>query len=313
MNIVEVHNLRKTYGEQVVLRGVTFAVKAGEIYSLLGQNGAGKTTTLDIIEGLQHSDDGTVCLFGLDIRAQARQIQRQLGVQLQATALMADMTTNISVLEQVQMFARLYQRRMNGRQAHDFLKRFQLADKAKANPAKLSGGEKQRLALALALVNEPRLVILDEPTAGLDVQSRRLLWQVIREWHTPERAIILTTHNIEEAEKLADRVGILHEGVIAATGTPHALIAQIDADSSITIDGDVSAALLQGLTSAARVLVQAEFKKIYTRDLSRTMVELITAVDHSAVNLGNIRIQHPSLEDVFLSVTGHALPTAEVL
>jgi ABC-2 type transport system ATP-binding protein len=234
-----------------------------------------------------------------------------MGVQLQATALMADMTTSISVLEQIQMFARLYQRRMNGREAHHFLERFQLADKAKANPNKLSGGEKQRLSLALALVNEPRLVILDEPTAGLDVQSRRLLWEAIREWHTPERAIILTTHNIEEAEKLADRVGILHDGVIAVTGTPHALIAQIDTDSSITIDGDVPLPLVQSLASVERALEQADFKKIYTRDPGRTMVELITAVDHSGLNLGNIRIQHPSLEDVFLAITGHTLPTAE--
>jgi len=300
MDVIEVSGLQKSYGELRVLNGLNFVVKAGEIFSLLGQNGAGKTTTLSIIEALQADYVGDVRVFGKDIRDNTQDIHRRLGVQLQSTALMMD----LSVIEQVKMFARLYQMRLSNKQALDLLERFQLGDKAKAWPTKLSGGEKQRLTLALALVNDPDILILDEPTAGLDVQSRKRLWEIIKTWQKPNRAIILTTHYIEEAEKLADRVAILHQGSILALDTPTALINQLEAASSIAIEGNVPQVLLDNLKTAESIHVEPDKVRVYTRHVNQTNIELVTSADKLNIELQNMHIQYPSLEDVFLSVTG---------
>lgn len=300
MSIVSVRELYKSYGERAVLKGVSFSVQAGEIFCLLGQNGAGKTTTLSIIEGLLTDYTGEVCVFGQDVQTHANEIRQRIGVQLQATALLMD----LSVFEQVKMFSHLYQRRMTTQQIHDLLERFQLADKMKKFPTKLSGGEKQRLTLALAMVNDPDLLILDEPTAGLDVQSRKSLWETIKSWRTPQRSIILTTHYIEEAEKLANRVGILHEGVLVALDTPQALITQLNLTASITFNGDMSPALHHYVTSAEKIQSHNGQTKIYTRQINRTNVELVNGADSLGIELQNMHIQYPSLEDVFLFVTG---------
>lgn len=304
MQIVSVVNLHKSYSDKKILRGVSFAVNRGEIFSLLGQNGAGKTTTLDIIEGLQHDFTGDVTIFGNDIKTHAQDIKRRIGVQLQATALLND----LSALEQVLMFAHLYRVKMSKAQAHNFLEQFQLADKANSRPDKLSGGEKQRLTLALALVNSPELLILDEPTANLDVQSRHLLWDSIRRWHTPDRAVILTTHYIEEAEKVAGRVGILHGGTLVALDTPQALIKQLDAEALIVIEGQLPAELINMLTTTTSVAINNGDTRIYTRNISSTITELVRHAEQLSVKLGNMRIQYPSLEDVFVSLTGVTLP-----
>lgn len=303
MNVLSIHNLYKTYGERSVLNGLTFSVQAGEIFCLLGQNGAGKTTTLSIIEGLISEYQGDVTVFDKDVKFHTRDIRRKMGVQLQSTALLMD----LSVFEQVKMFSRLYQLRMTTRQIHDLLEQFQLADKMKKLPAKLSGGEKQRLTLALALVNQPDLLILDEPTAGLDVQSRKALWEIIQTWKTPQRAVILTTHYIQEAEKLADRVGILHEGVLVALDSPRALVTQLDLLAQITFNGDMPTPLRDYVTTAEKIHIENGQTKIYTRHINRTNMELMSGADNLGIELHNMHIQYPSLEDVFLSVTGSVM------
>jgi ABC-2 type transport system ATP-binding protein len=204
--------------------GVSFDVRAGEIFGLLGPNGAGKTSTLNILQGLRRADSGQVRVLGLDIATAARAIKRRIGVQLQRTSLLPDLTA----LEQVSLFARLYGRQLNRANALGLLERVVLADKAGALPAKLSGGQQQRLALALALVNDPEILFLDEPTTGLDPQARRNLWDIARGLNGEGRTLILTTHYIEEAEALCSRVGIMDHGQLVAIDAPSALMRHLD-------------------------------------------------------------------------------------
>jgi ABC-2 type transport system ATP-binding protein len=305
MSVVQIHNLEKSYGTHKVLHGLSFEVHPGEIFGLLGQNGAGKTTTLDIVEGLREADAGEVTVLGMDIRTEKKKIQARIGVQLQSTSLIAD----LSVADQVKLFARLYQRRFTDTQVRALLERFALTEKAKVMPNSLSGGEKQRLVLALALLNDPEILFLDEPTAGLDVQSRRMLWNLINEWHTQDRTVVLTTHYIEEAEKLADKIGIIDGGQLVAFGTPAALIEKLGANSVISIDSALPNELVNRLTSANKVVQVEGCTLIHTGNVSRTHVELVNFADQMGIMLGNTRIQYPSLEDVFVSITGKTLPT----
>ncbi len=222
--IVTVRGLRKTYpGGVRAVDGLSFEVQPGEIFGLLGPNGAGKTTTLGLLEGLLQPDGGQVRVLGLDLPAQAAAVRRRIGVQLQRTSLIPDLT----VREQLEVFARLYEMPAPRRLAADLLARLNLTHKAEALPDALSGGQQQRLALALALVNEPQLVFLDEPTAGLDPQARRSLWRLIRELQAQGRTVILTTHYMEEAERLCDRVAIMDHGRLLALGAPSQLTAQL--------------------------------------------------------------------------------------
>ncbi len=222
--IVTVRGLRKTYpGGVRAVDGLSFEVQPGEIFGLLGPNGAGKTTTLGLLEGLLQPDGGQVRVLGLDLPAQAAAVRRRIGVQLQRTSLIPDLT----VREQLEVFARLYEMPNPRRLAADLLARLNLTHKAEALPDALSGGQQQRLALALALVNEPQLVFLDEPTAGLDPQARRSLWRLIRELQAQGRTVILTTHYMEEAERLCDRVAIMDHGRLLALGAPSQLTAQL--------------------------------------------------------------------------------------
>lgn len=218
--IIEIEGLRKCYGELVVVDGLSLVIGEGEIFGLLGPNGAGKTTTLSILEGLKTADGGRVCLFGLDVETHGRAIRQRIGVQLQATSLLPDLT----VREQVLLFGRLYGMRPTAERVHALLERVGLTAKGDALPDKLSGGQKQRLALALALVNDPEIVFLDEPTAGLDPQSRRMVWEIVQSFKKEGRTVVLTTHYMEEAEFLADRVGILDQGRLLALDTPAGLI-----------------------------------------------------------------------------------------
>ncbi|NDJ36257.1 MAG: ABC transporter ATP-binding protein [Chloroflexi bacterium] len=300
MSAISVTNLTKAYGTNRVLKGLTFDVQPGEIFALLGQNGAGKTTTLDIIEGLRPADGGSVVVLGVDMMSEPKAAQARIGVQLQSTSLIEDFTA----AEQIALFARLYRATVEPAAA---LERVGLTDKARVRPDKLSGGEKQRLVLALALVNDPDILFLDEPTAGLDVQSRRRLWSIVREWQTGDRAVVLTTHYIEEAEQLAHRVGILHDGVLAALDTPHALIAGLQADAVILLDGDLPPALTAAVTSATTTVHENGLTRIQTPEPTRTYVELAGLAEEHNIRLGSVRIQHPSLEDVFVSLTGRSI------
>jgi ABC-2 type transport system ATP-binding protein len=225
MNDIAIHveNLTKAYGEVKAVNGLGFTVQRGELFGLLGPNGAGKSTTLSILQGVRRADSGRVTVFGLDLATHAQAIKRRFGVQLQRTSLLPDLTAR----QQIEMFARLYGRALSRANALKLLERVSLAEKANALPAKLSGGQQQRLALALALVNDPELVFLDEPTAGLDPQARHNLWELVRGLRAEGRTIVLTTHYIEEAEALCDRVGIIDHGQLIALDTPAALTGKV--------------------------------------------------------------------------------------
>ncbi|HSC45623.1 MAG TPA: ABC transporter ATP-binding protein, partial [Candidatus Acidoferrum sp.] len=200
--VLQVENLTKRYGDVEAVRGISFQVSEGEVFGLLGPNGAGKTSTIEILEGLRDADGGTISVCGYDPRTHADQLKHEIGAALQATAL----PEKIRVNEAIRLFASFYKRR---RDPDELLKRFGLEEKRDAFYSQLSGGQKQRLALAIALVNDPKVIFLDEPTAGLDPQVRREIYDVIGELRRGNKTIVLTTHYIEEAERLCDRVAIV--------------------------------------------------------------------------------------------------------
>ena len=215
--IVSVRDLRKRYGEIDAVAGVSFDVAEGEIFALLGPNGAGKTTTVEILEGLRRADGGTAVVAGVDVTRDPAGVKERIGVQLQSSAFPENFLTR----EIVDLFALFYRRRVD---ALSLLREVGLEDKAKQRSEKLSGGQRQRLSIAVAMVNQPRVLFLDEPTTGLDPQARRNLWELIRSIRANGTTVFLTTHYLDEAEVLCDRVAIMDAGRIIALDTPHALI-----------------------------------------------------------------------------------------
>ncbi|HEY0961408.1 MAG TPA: ABC transporter ATP-binding protein [Pseudomonadales bacterium] len=231
MNIVEVRNLVKRYprpdkkGETFnAVDGVSLAIEAGEVFGILGPNGAGKTTTLEMIEGLSDIDGGEVTVVGLDVQREPYKVKQQIGVQLQAN----DYLEKLSLRELLELFTALYGRNTP---PETLLGKVNLVDKADARPNRLSGGQKQRFSIACALVNEPKVLFLDEPTTGLDPQAKRNLWELVLELNKSGMTIVLTTHNMEEAEFLCDRLAIMDHGKVIALGTPQQLIAQYAPDA----------------------------------------------------------------------------------
>jgi ABC-2 type transport system ATP-binding protein len=217
---ISVRALTKRYGDLVAVDGIQFEVRQDEIFGLLGPNGAGKTTTVEILEGLRAADDGDVLVAGIDVRHHPQQVKELIGVQLQASAFI----DNLNLLELIDMFAALYGRKVD---AMAMLDQVDLKEKAKVHVKKLSGGQKQRFSIATALVNEPRVLFLDEPSTGLDPQARRNLWDLIESLRDGSRSIVLTTHYMEEAERLCDRVAIMDAGKIVSMGTPAELVQQL--------------------------------------------------------------------------------------
>lgn len=231
---IVVHGLRKQFPKVLAVAGVDLSVAAGEVFGLLGPNGAGKTTTLEMIEGLTPGDAGEISIYGLNWREHAQEIRARIGVQLQATSLY----NRITPREALDLFGSYYPRR---RPTQELLQLVQLKEKADAYHITLSGGQAQRLALALALVNDPEVVFLDEPTSGLDPQGRRSLWEIVRSMKAEGRTIILTTHYMDEAEALCDRLAILDHGKILRSGTPAELIASLGIPSVVELTFDEAA------------------------------------------------------------------------
>src|SRR2546423_15617408 len=217
--ILEVENLVKHYGDVQAVRGVSFSVDEGEVFGLLGPNGAGKSTMVEILEGLRDPDGGRVRVCGFDPQASANELKHEIGAALQSTSL----PDKLRVAEALRLFASFYKRR---RDPEELLKRFGLEEKRNAFYSKLSGGQKQRLALAMALVNDPRVLFFDEPTAGLDPQVRREIYDIIEELRRDKKTILMTTHYIVEAERLCDRVAIVDHGKVISLGTPRELKAR---------------------------------------------------------------------------------------
>jgi ABC-2 type transport system ATP-binding protein len=215
--IISVRDLRKRYGTLTAVDGVSFEVAEGEVFGILGPNGAGKTTTLEMIEGMRPIDEGTATIDGVDVRRDPREVKRRIGIQLQSSAFFDELT----LVELIDLFGRLYERDVD---PMALLALVDLTDKARSQVRTLSGGQKQRFSIASALVNDPRVLFLDEPTTGLDPQARRHLWGLVRQIRSDGHTVVLTTHYMEEAEELCDRVAIMDGGRIVALETPQALV-----------------------------------------------------------------------------------------
>ncbi|HEY7488830.1 MAG TPA: ABC transporter ATP-binding protein [Streptosporangiaceae bacterium] len=291
---IVVTGLRKTYGDVHAVDGVSLEVPQGEFFGILGPNGAGKTTTLEIIEGLREPDEGDVTVFGMSPWPRKYPLLRKIGVQLQASSFFERLTAR----EQIQTFGALYG--VSARKADDMLEVVGLMDKADTRVEQLSGGQAQRLSIACALVHDPELVFLDEPSAALDPQARRNLWDVLREINTEGRTIVLTTHYMDEAETLCERVAIMDRGKILRMGAPAVLVRDLDAPVRISVEsGILPADQAHALPGVEKVSDDGVSLVIATRDASAVIAAL---ADRNALN--GVQVKGATLEDVFLELTG---------
>jgi ABC-2 type transport system ATP-binding protein len=300
---ISVSGLRKNYGAVDAVRGIDFEIQSGEVFGLLGPNGAGKTTTVEILEGLRPRSGGEVTVLGFDPERQKAQLKDRIGVCLQAT----NMPEKMRVREALHVFSSFYTRNTD---SNDLLRRLQLEEKRDAFYGTLSGGQKQRLALALALVNDPALLFLDEPTTGLDPQVRAEIHGLLDQLRGERRTILLTTHYIEEAERLCDRVAILDQGRIIALDTPRRLQQQSRSASTIVVTCDKAIpadrplwaeAIESSLDDSGSTLT------VNSRRPATTLVDLIKWIDQRGLELVDVHLKQPTLEDVFIELTGKRL------
>jgi len=298
---IAVDNLRKVYGDVVAVDSISFEVPEGEIFGMVGPNGAGKTTTIECIEGLRKPDGGRVAALGLDPQRDGYELRRRIGVQLQEAAL----PDRIRVWEALELFAAFYAEPADWR---TLLEQFMLDDKRRAPFAKLSGGQKQRLFIALALVGNPQMVFLDELTTGLDPQARRAMWDLVRDIRDRGKTVFLTTHYMEEAERLCDRVAIIDRGRIVALDTPENLIEKLGAEHRVvfTVEDGFDAEQFRALPGVSRVERIGERVVVYGRE-DDLVVEVVTALSRGGVRFRDLRTEQPSLEDVFLALTGREM------
>jgi len=300
--VIQVTGVRKTYGRVVAVDDVSFAVNQGEIFGLIGPNGAGKTTTMECIEGLNKPDRGTISVLGLDPFRQSRKLQDRIGVQLQQ----AQLQKRIKVWEAVDLWASLY--KSKALDARQLLEQLGLTDKRNAWFMNLSGGQKQRLFIALALINDPEVVFLDELTTGLDPQARRAIWDLVRGIRERGKTVFLTTHLMEEAERLCDRVAIIEHGRIIDIDTPKNLIDRHCPERTVVLTAnDPAAADRFRAIPAVRSVTSVDHQ--FT--ISGVGDNLITAVIHclsdNHIDVTEFRTILPNLEDVFLKLTGHSI------
>src|SRR5437016_4413121 len=278
-SILQVENLVKRYGDVEAVRGVSFAVEEGEVFGLLGPNGAGKTSTVEVLEGLRTPDGGRVSVCGLDPQRDSAALKHEIGAALQSTSL----PDKLRVMEALRLFASFYNQ--------------------------LSGGQKQRLALAMALVNDPKVLFFDEPTAGLDPQVRREIYDIIEELKREKKTIVMTTHYIEEAERLCDRVAIVDHGKVIALGTPRDLKAHSGGTTRIEVrlskpESNGTLKNLEGATDAREV---GGTYVIHSKRPPQTIVSLVKHLEAQDNELVSLEISSPSLEDVFIEMTGRRL------
>jgi len=302
---LHVRDLRKAYKDVVAVDGLSLDVQAGECFGLLGPNGAGKTTTVEICEGLTLPDTGEVEVLGRRWNSDAEQLRQLLGIQLQDTQL----SEKLTVLETVRLFRSFFRQ---GAQASDVIARVQLEEKQNSRVGDLSGGQKQRLALACALVGDPDFLFLDEPTTGLDPQARRQLWELIEEFKKSGRTILLTTHYMEEAERLCDRVAIIDHGKEIALGTPRELIATSCAEQMVEFTaGSSSKALdvpaLRRLQGVREVRTEDGAVLMQVTELHTSVPALLAELTRQNVPLTELRTHSATLEDVFVTLTGRHL------
>jgi ABC-2 type transport system ATP-binding protein len=300
---LQIRQLRKAYGALLAVDSLDLEVHTGECFGLLGPNGAGKTTTIEICEGLLDPDSGSVELLGRDWRTQARELRELLGIQLQETSF----SEKLTVFETLALFRSFYQR---SAEVPELLRLVQLEEKRDARVGKLSGGQKQRLALACALVGDPQFLFLDEPTTGLDPQARRQLWDLINQLKSGGRTILLTTHYMDEAEKLCDRVAIMDHGRVIALDTPRKLIASLGVEHLVeyaTEGAPLAPAVLQQLRGVRAVSTVGEVTQLQVAELHQTLPALLDKLAAQGAQLTELRTHSATLEDVFVSLTGRHL------
>lgn len=299
--IIQVENLRKTYGATVAVDAVSFEVQEGEIFGMVGPNGAGKTTTIECLEGLRRPDSGSLRVMGLDPQRESRTLRTRTGIQLQQS----NLPERMRVWEALDLYSSFYPHAVNWQ---TLLEQLGLEEKRNAPFAKLSGGQKQRLFIALALLPDPQLIFLDELTTGLDPQARHTIWGLVRDVRAQGKTILLTTHFMEEAERLCDRVAILDHGRMVALDTPAALIRDLGAEERVafSVNGALPPALATALSLAGRLEIQGERVTVHgNADRQVPLVsQVVSLLTQSGVPFRDLRTEQPTLEDVFLKLTG---------
>jgi len=302
MNLaIRVENLCKTYGDVIAVNDISFEVVEGEIFGMVGPNGAGKTTTIECIEGLRRPDRGTIRVLGLDPQREGYVLRERIGVQLQEAAL----PDRLKVWEAMDLFASFYRRSVDWR---PLLQQLGLADKRNIPFGQLSGGQKQRLFIALALVNDPDLVFLDELTTGLDPQARRAMWDLVRGIQERGKTVFLTTHYMEEAERLCDRVAIIDHGQIVALDTPESLIRSLGVEGRVvfTADGRFDEEILRSVPGVTQV-ERAGDRVVVSGRGDGLVGGVVNALEAADVRFRDLRTEQPTLEDVFLALTGREM------
>ena len=304
-NAIVCRGLKKYFADVKAVDGLDLTVGANECFGLLGPNGAGKTTTIEILEGLTPADSGDVEILGLDWRKNERDLRERIGISLQETQL----SEKITVIETLRLFRSFYR---NGHDPDDLLRDLSLDEKRDARVGKLSGGQKQRLACACALVGDPDILFLDEPTTGLDPQSRLQLWDIVARFRQKGGTVMLTTHYMEEAERLCDRIAIVDHGHLIALGTPAELIARLEAPHIIefTSDPPMQAELWRELPGCHGMTPKDGAWMLRVDSLADAVPKLLAAIDHHGAKLVTLSTHAATLEDLFVSLTGRELRDA---
>ena len=297
--VVEVKDLVKAYGDVKAVRGISFNIAKGEVFGMLGPNGAGKSTTVEIIEGLRRADSGSATVLGINISKDTRTVKERIGVQSQSPALFPD----LQVKELINFFRSLYKKSVPTSQIIDLASLQESRDILFRN---LSGGQQQRLSVALAFVNDPEIIVLDEPTTGLDPQARRAMWEVIENFRNSRKTVLLTTHYMEEAQRLCDRIAIMDYGKIIALSSPQQLIESNIKENAIQFKmkeypGDQ---VLASLPNVTKVIKEGDDIVVYTNNIPAVIAGLLSLASQRSTELSELSVRQATLEDVFLKLTG---------
>jgi ABC-2 type transport system ATP-binding protein len=300
--VIEVKNLYKSYGDVKAVTGINFSVSKGEIFGMLGPNGAGKTTTMEIVEGIRNADSGEVEVLGMNIRQHQRQVKANIGVQLQTTSLYP----RLSVREVLDLFGSFFPRHVS---ADKLIEMVELEESSSRLCINLSGGQQQRLSVALAMVNDPSILFLDEPTSGLDPQSRHNIWKVIEYVRSEGKSVFITTHYMEEAERLCDRLAIVDHGKIIVTDRPKTLIAQHFKEEAIEfeLDEHIDEEVFRQMAGVTNAQLENGKMIIYSSEVPITISALMELAKQRNIQITNLYVRRATLEDVFLKLTGRKI------
>ena len=302
-DVIKVRNLTKTYNNKKVLDDLSFSLMAGESLGVLGSNGAGKTTLLETIEGLRNIDSGNVWLLGKDIKKYHKSVQENIGIQLQKNSLFGDLT----VKQNIRLYANLYNKPEN---IDSLIIDFDLIEQKGVEVKNLSGGQFQRLNLCIAMINNPAILFLDEPTTGLDPKARIILWEKIKQLKSKGTSIVLTTHYMEEAQALCDRIIVLHKGKFIANDSPSNLIKKLNIPKVVTIE--LSDTPNAGMFNEYDAEIEGNTVHLRSNSPEKDLIQILNLIDKNDAEILNIRIQETSLEDVYLEMTNTQLENTAV-